>query len=343
MRLGIIARSDNSGLGNQSRALVEMLNPDKVLLINFEEYNKKQQHPSWYSNYNVIDSNGYPDINLCKRFLNGLDGVLTCETFYHKDFVALAGRYGVKTFQQYNFEFFENMRNPYGPVANTLLAPSLWGFDEVIRVFGKKSEILHLPPPTNSEYFTKARNNNMSKDHKRLLHIVGTAATRDRNGTESVLEMLKYTKADFELVIRCQTEPTFKTTDPRVTIDYRDIDDQQDLYDGFDALVLPRRYAGLCLPMNEALLSGLPVFMTDISPNNTILPEEWLVPAKKIGEFQARVVVDVYQADEIKLAAKITDYINNDKKSAKEQAYQLGLFHFDTKTLKPKYDKIIKK
>ena len=41
MRLGIIARSDNSGLGNQSRALVEMLNPDKVLLINFEEYNKK--------------------------------------------------------------------------------------------------------------------------------------------------------------------------------------------------------------------------------------------------------------------------------------------------------------
>ena len=34
MRLGIIARSDNTGLGNQTRELVNMLNPDKILLIN---------------------------------------------------------------------------------------------------------------------------------------------------------------------------------------------------------------------------------------------------------------------------------------------------------------------
>ena len=34
MRLGIIARSDNTGLGNQTRELVNMLNPNKILLIN---------------------------------------------------------------------------------------------------------------------------------------------------------------------------------------------------------------------------------------------------------------------------------------------------------------------
>ena len=33
MRLGIIARSDNTGLGNQTRELVNMLSPDKILLI----------------------------------------------------------------------------------------------------------------------------------------------------------------------------------------------------------------------------------------------------------------------------------------------------------------------
>ena len=33
MRLGIIARSDNTGLGNQTRELVKMLNPDRILLI----------------------------------------------------------------------------------------------------------------------------------------------------------------------------------------------------------------------------------------------------------------------------------------------------------------------
>jgi hypothetical protein len=344
MRLGIIARSDNSGLGNQSRELVNMLNPEKVLLINFQEFNKKKQHPDWYNKYDVIESNGYPDINTCKRFIQGLDVILTCETFYHKDFVALAGRYGVKTVLQYNFEFFESMRNPHGPVANTLLGPSLWGYDEVIRVLGKKAEVFHLPPPTNPDNFSKARENNLSKSHKRLLHIVGTAAVKDRNGTETVLEMLKYSKSEYELVIRCQTEPTFKTTDSRVTIDYRDVEDQQDLYNGFDALVLPRRYAGLCLPMNEALVSGLPIFMTDISPNNTILPDEWLVPSKKISEFQARVIVDVYDGDAVKLAKLIDDYIENaNKKDIKEQAYKMGLFNFDPKHLKEKYIKIINK
>ena len=342
MRLGIIARSDNSGLGNQSRELINMLGPEKVLLINFEEFNKKKQHPDWYKKYNVIDSTGYPDINVCKRFIQGLDVILTCETFYHKDFVALAGRYGVKTILQYNFEFFD--KNPHGPVANVLLGPSLWGYDEVVRVLGKKSEIFHLPPPTNPDNFTRARENNLSKSHKRLLHIVGTAAVKDRNGTETILQMLKHSKADYELVIRCQTKPTFTINDSRVTVDYRDIEDQQDLYDGFDALVLPRRYAGLCLPMNEALMSGLPVFMTDISPNDTILPEEWLVSSKKIGEFMARVVVDVYEADAIKLATLVDNYINSDNiKDTKDQAYKLALFNFDPKILKDKYKKIINK
>ena len=35
MRLGIIARCDNTGLGNQTRELVKMLNPSKVMVIDF--------------------------------------------------------------------------------------------------------------------------------------------------------------------------------------------------------------------------------------------------------------------------------------------------------------------
>jgi hypothetical protein len=30
----------------------------------------------------------------------------------------------------------------------------------------------------------------------------------------------------------------------------------------------------LCLPMNEALTSGLPVIMSNMSPNDAILPQE---------------------------------------------------------------------
>ena len=40
MKLGIIARCDNTGLGNQTRELVKMLNPDKILLIDSYSFNK---------------------------------------------------------------------------------------------------------------------------------------------------------------------------------------------------------------------------------------------------------------------------------------------------------------
>jgi glycosyltransferase involved in cell wall biosynthesis len=84
--------------------------------------------------------------------------------------------------------------------------------------------------------------------------------------------MLKYSKAEYELVVTTQTPLNFNTKDKRLTLSQDNVKNREDLYNGFDAMVLPRRYAGLCLPMNEALISGMPVFMTDVSPNNQILP-----------------------------------------------------------------------
>ena len=54
MRLGIIARCDNTGLGNQTKELVNMLNPDKILLIDSAFFNNNKQHPEWYKGYDVI-------------------------------------------------------------------------------------------------------------------------------------------------------------------------------------------------------------------------------------------------------------------------------------------------
>ena len=53
MNLGIIVRSDNTGLGNQTRELTYMLNPVKVMLINSHSFNKNKQNPEWYENYNI--------------------------------------------------------------------------------------------------------------------------------------------------------------------------------------------------------------------------------------------------------------------------------------------------
>jgi glycosyltransferase involved in cell wall biosynthesis len=106
--------------------------------------------------------------------------------------------------------------------------------------------------------------------------------------------------------------------------------------------VLPRRYAGLCLPMNEALMSALPVFMTDIAPNNYILPKEWLVESSLISLFRTKVRIELFEAKKEKLANQIDEYVNNkNKNDYKERAYQIGIDNFSPENLLDKYLEVI--
>ena len=344
MKLGIIARSDKTGLGNQTYELTKMLNPDKVLLINSFYFNKNEQFPELYSGYNVTESSrGFITDEETRNFLQGLDAVLSCETFYNRNFVNIAKQMGVKTLLQYNFEFLDHLRDPNLPVPDVFIAPSMWNFDVVLNSFGKKAKVVHLPPPTSLEKFASARESNITdKPHDKILHIAGKIADADRNGTNTVMEMLKYSKADYELVIKVQNPQKLERPpgDSRLRIDSSNPDNSADLYVGFDAMVLPRRYAGLCLPMNEALLSGLPVFMTDISPNNFVLPKEWLIASNKVGKIKTRTMLPVYAGDPAALAAMVDDFVVNKKREG-ERALALGKEMFSPESLKQKYINLI--
>jgi hypothetical protein len=345
MRLGIIARSDNTGLGNQTRELVNMLNPNKILLINSAPFNNNKQNPDWYKDYNVYSTkNGMPTTKEIVWFLKDVDVVISCETFYHLDLVDLARQQGTKTILQYNYELFGNLTNPNWSLPDVLLSPSLWNIEIVKEKFGSVCDVIHLPPPTNESLFNKAKENNLSKDHNRILHIAGKKAAKDRNGTESIFEMIKHSKEDYELVIKSQTPLNPNCKDSRVKIEIGNPASREDMYDGFDAMILPRRYAGLCLPMNEALMSALPVFMTNVSPNNKILPEDWLVESTKIGSFRTKSMVDIYDISPDKFANIVDGYIkNNNKKEFKEKALSIGLENFSIDKLKQKYLEIINK
>jgi hypothetical protein len=222
------------------------------------------------------------------------------------------------------------------------LSPSTWYFQKTKQRVGNLVDgIYHIPPPTTPELFTDAKNINLSKDHKRILHIAGKPAAKDRNGTMDVIEMLRYSKADYELVVHTQVPLEITQHDSRLTIITDNIKNRQDMYSGYDAMILPRRYAGLCLPMNEALLSGLPVFMTDISPNNSILPKEWLVPSHEYGYIKTKTRLLMFQANVKELAGSIDEYINsNGKLQQKERAYQIGYENFSPDVLRNKYEVI---
>jgi hypothetical protein len=336
MRIGLIARSDNSGLGNQTRELAYMLNPDKILLIDSTPFNQNTQNVEWYKDYKVTTNIGFIKDRTALDFLKDLDLVISCEIFYNKKFPVLARQAGVKTVLQYNYEFLDNLQNPDLSLPDILLSPSKWNIEDVVAKFGNSCGVIHLPPPTRHELFKNARDLN-SKPNKKLLHIAGKIAVKDRNGTDTVIEMMKHSKQDFTLEIRSQVKLNYKIDDDRIKIITDDVKSQEDLYSGYDAMVLPRRYAGLCLPMNEALLSGLPVFMTDISPNNQVLPSEWLVASYRTDELMTRTMLDVYSADPVQLAAKIDSYMSGDQSEAKTKAFNIGYSNFSQESLKQKY------
>lgn len=343
MKLGIIARSDNTGLGNQTRELVYMLNPDKIMLINSQPFNKNKQHFEWYNKYNVNTIRGFPRNDDISAFLRGLDVVLTCETFYNNSFIDIARKMKVKTVLQYNYEFLDMVINPRLAIPDVFLGPSTWYLDHMQELFSDRAKVIHLPPPINHENFDEVRKENMSKAHMRLLHVGGKAASEDRNGTYSIIEMLRYSRTDYELVIKTQTPLDIRIKDSRIKIEHNDEPIRENLYKGFDAMVLPRRYAGLCLPMNEALMSGLPVFMTDISPNNYVLPKNWLAKSEKTGQLRTRMMLDVYSADPKHLAKIIDNYMNQrNKLKYKEEAYEIAMNSFSSVNLKDRYIDILK-
>ena len=343
MRLGIIARSDNTGLGNQTRNIVNMLKPDKILLIDSRPFNENKQHPEWYAEYPCITTKrGFASREEIVEFLDGIEVVFTCESFYSNSFLHLAEKRKIKTINQYNYEFLDLIKDPDQIMPSMLVSPSVWNIDRVKKILGGRTQVLYLPPPLDSDDFAIMRENNISKTYNRILHIAGKFASKDRNGTSTVIDMLQYSTADYELVIKSQTPIETDCRDPRLTIDVSNTEANAYLYDGFDAMVLPRRYAGLCLPMNESLMSGLPVFMTDISPNNYVLPEEWLVQSEMTDKLMTRMWLDVYAANPKKLANLIDNYVeSNDKEDQKKKAYQIALQHFDMNTLRDKYLDVI--
>lgn len=337
---------DDSGLGHQTRDLVRMLKPDKVVVVDFSFYNGFKQHPEWYAAYDTRFISGFISDNDVRQIAQEVDVVLTAETFYNNRFIDICNEVGVATINQVNYEFFEPLSNPNLLLPTKILMPSYWHLDDLkARTIPGKVE--YLPPPMFLDDWAKVRDvNHVRTGKRRFLHVAGKMAAHDRAGTRDLLAALEHTKVDFELVIKVQSGELLATNDPRVTLDYSFPDDERELYSDFDAMIQPRRYAGLNLPMNEALSAGLPVIMTNIEPNNMVLPQYWLVDSYKVSQFFARTPIDVYSADHFKLAQRIEHMALMDEKflvSQKTEAYLIARREFDHGQIYTKFTGLIEK
>lgn len=293
IKLGLIARPDNSGLGNQTWEIFRHLNPEKTLVIDLsgiadaDDHCNKRAYLDRFPGATVHQGMSPPP-DVIEDFLSGLDVVFSAETFYCHDLLHRAIHRGVKTILQYNYEFLPHASNPNLVGPTLFAAPSLWHYFAT-RLPNK----VHLPVPIATDRFTP--NPSPPEVPQVFLHPVGRPAIHDRNGTEDLIDALPLVRSDITVIFRCQrpgyVQNLLRDRDFPANLDIQ-VDDSAPSeywrnYEGIDAVILPRRYGGLCLPANEALGASIPILMPDIDPNNRWLPSEWLVPCHQMSEFQA--------------------------------------------------------
>lgn len=350
MRLGLVACSSSTGLGIETHDAYTHLSPTRTMVVDISDLNGTEQHPNWYPDGMFIK--GFPLDHDIAKFVEGLDLIYIIESAYNDGIYNYARYRDVKTINRVNYEFFSHgimdIGNP-----DAFISPSIWHYEDVQK-YCSDNNLLHtyLHSPVDRKQFPFRK----IGQAKTFIHSAGRTAAHDRAGTYSVIEASKYLKSDAKIIIHFQGEQGLAhqlTSTTQDYIDYaenfgdlskieflfKDFDNPADIYKQGDVYVQPRRYGGNNLPMGEALSSGLPMIMTDLSPNNQFLPKEWLVPAYKKSSFTPRTIIDIYEAD-VKLLAERIDWfasLNKEQIFAENQKANALAEQISWTTLLPKY------
>lgn len=291
MKIGLIARGEDRGLGNLLWEFSRHVRPHRTLLVVPDGVQKAGlvTHIERFPDATPVRfgqsrpgslGEGMLDEKTCRTFLDGLDVVYTAETFYDWRFVRWAMEAGVATVCHVMPEFAR---------PEWFDQPTMWWAPTRYRLSLLPESARVVPVPIARDRYTDPEYKRLQRLHGvasevpidrrplRWLHVAGAQTIQDRNGTAAVLRALRFLDRPTKLTIMAQTPfPGAIASLPShvdVRVIQRSIDNYWHLYLYGTALVLPRRYAGLCLPALEAMGAGLAVLMSDMPPQN----EEWPV------------------------------------------------------------------
>lgn len=295
MRIGLIARADQTGLGHQTWEFYQHMKPHKTLVINLDDVNAQYGkithcHAEWYPER--AEFTNFPlRYDAFDEFLKDIDVVFTVETPYNFELYDLARERGIKIIEQYNYEFLELLCNPSLPHPDVLAAPTAWHKQDVKRILSP-TPVRSLPVPVALERFTQNDNDRAV----RFLHLAGIPAHMDRNGTELVREAARYLPPEIDLTIRDSVQDN----------------NYWESYDGYDVLVIPRRYGGLCLQIQEAMAAGLVVICGE---HDVYAQTSVTVYSKESAVFDTRrVQIQTHDCEPVNIASAMINLHENDKR-----------------------------
>lgn len=300
MRLGLIARPDSAGLGTMSWEYARHLKPAKCLLV----YLREQNFPERFSEFpcrKVVGSD-WSDADIA-WFLDGIDVLLSIETFYCHRIVEAAKRKGIKTvlITMYEMQTVNLMAIP-----DLFLCPSPLDLT-IYQQRWPNIPAKYLPVPVATDRLIHT----LHKTAKTFIHTASHGGIGGRKGTGVLLEAMKLVKSDIKL--RIFTWGGFKTDDPRISVEQRNFKNYWQAWREGDVLVYPQGANGICLPIIEAMASGLGVITTDFYPFNEYMPKSLLVkPAswRKHRFGNNLLEVDDPVLSPIDIAAKIDEVSN---------------------------------
>ena len=302
----MIARADQGGIASQSWQFARRMRPEKILVVHTEHDTRGKAKPEIYGGLGK-------EMRTCRRaprradaewLLGGVDVVFSIECTYGHEVPILAQQRGVQTVIQGNPEM-----TGLGEMCDVMLAPTKWRLDALpgeprILPFPADKELLPFRPPTEIE----------------TLYHVASDAMCDRNGTDLLLEACAHVNHEIRLKIRGGGMSPATRHHGLVTVEWLGHFDGM-FYDHWpvdvDALVLPRRYGGLCLPMQEAATLGLPIITLDVEPQRSWLPTASLVPATvERTESMRGGQFDIHRCDPRRLAGAINMMIEDPTRAA---------------------------
>lgn len=305
MRVGLIARADDRGIGTMTHEFHRNLSPAATLVVREPgaEARGFPAHLDRYPGAEVVifdPRTGSLPERECREFLAQVDVVYMVETPYDFALFRWAREEGTATVLHAMPEFW---RWDDG----TFDRPDVWWLPTRWRADLLPAECRLVPVPCPSRPIGHLALDVGSP--VRFVHTAGHRALGDRNGTTLLYQAIRSIRGPVSIRVETQDPrlPTLRRI-PGVNLDVH-LGGRQDrwaVYDDADVLVLPRRYGGLCLPVLEAMAAGLAIVMPDVEPQRS----EWPVftipcePARPI-EMAAGMIHPV-AVDPVFLAATIT-------------------------------------
>jgi len=302
MKIGLIARACNSGLGSLSREFADHLNPKKVLITSNGVF---KTFPERYARFETqIARPGLPFMDGEKDWLvKDIDVLLSIETFYDWSIIAHCRRAGIKTALITMCEMTPELlpRNP-----DLFLCPSKLDYD-IFKRFGIQRQ--YIPIPLNTEKLVWRRRAKAEV----FIHSASHGGMNNRKGTHLLIEAMKYVRSPISLIIYSWIP--FECDDSRVKIRLQNFENYWQVWKEGDVLAYPQDYNGICLPIVEAMASGLGVITTDIYPFNEYMPKELLFKPKEMYRTRAQfgaIEMDAAKIDPHDIAVKIDEVYGMD-------------------------------